>query len=95
MESADSDVSTLAAECLILCMSNLGDDVAHYVITKSNMCSSVILHLVKLYRAIPHTMKAADIDEAVTSWSADTVAASASTDHQCSRPWKAEAPLLL
>nr|XP_050040227.1 FHF complex subunit HOOK interacting protein 2A-like [Dermacentor andersoni] len=88
MESADSDVSTLAAECLILCMSNLGDDVARYVIAKSNMCSSVVHHLVKLYCAIPRTLKAADIDEAVTSWCADTVASCGSTDHQVIAPGK-------
>lgn len=82
IESADSDVSTLAAECLILCTSNLNDDVAHYVIAKSNMCASVVHHLVKLYSAIPHTLKAADIDEAVSSWSADGAASSSSSDHQ-------------
>lgn len=88
MESADSDVSTLAAECLILCMSNLNDEVARYVIAKSTMCVSVVHHLVKLYRAIPHTLKATDIDEAVTSWSADTVASSSSSDHQVLAPGK-------
>lgn len=82
IESADSDVSTLAAECLILCTSNLSDDVAHYVIAKSSMCASVVNHLVKLYCAIPHTLKAADIDEAVSSWSADGATSSSSSDHQ-------------
>lgn len=82
IESADSDVSTLAAECLILCTSNLNDDVARYVIAKSNMCASVVHHLVKLYCAIPHTLKAADIDEAVSSWSADGATSSILSDHQ-------------
>lgn len=88
MESADSDVSTLAAECLILCMSNLSDEVARYVIAKSTVCVSVVRHLVKLYRAIPHTLKATDIDEAVTSWSADTIASSSSSDHPVLAPGK-------
>lgn len=80
MESADSDVSTLAAECLILCMSNVGDSVAEYIVAKSNACGSIMRHLVVLYRAIPTTLKAADIDEAVAFWSSD--------EHQSLAPGK-------
>ncbi|KAH9374018.1 hypothetical protein HPB48_016230 [Haemaphysalis longicornis] len=95
IESADSDVSTLAAECLILCTSNLNDDVAHYVIAKSNMCASVVHHLVKLYCAIPHTLKAADIRR-----SSEFVECRRCRFKQFVRPpssgiWEAKASLLL
>ncbi|XP_002435447.3 FHF complex subunit HOOK interacting protein 2A [Ixodes scapularis] len=71
MECADSDVSTLAAECLILCMANVADDVARYVVGRSDVCTCVVRHLMRLYTAVPRSLHAADIDEAVAFWSSD------------------------
>lgn len=82
MESADSDVSTLAAECLILCMANMADDVARYVVGRSDVCTSVVRHLVRLYTAVPQSLRAADIDEAVSFWSADTPSSAGDAEAQ-------------
>lgn len=71
MGSPDSEVSTLAAECLIMCTSTLPDWAAKFATEKTEMCYIVIQHLVKLYSAIPSNLKAVDIEEAVASWSTD------------------------
>ncbi|XP_064480792.1 FHF complex subunit HOOK interacting protein 2A-like [Ornithodoros turicata] len=88
MESPDSEVSTLAAECLIMCTSTLNDQVAQFAVEKTEMCHNVVQHLVKLYSAIPPTLKAVDIEEAVASWSTDQSGRSSTPDLKTLAPGK-------
>ncbi|CAN7998600.1 unnamed protein product [Ixodes hexagonus] len=82
LESADSDVSTLAAECLVLCMANMADDAARYVVGRSDVCASVVRHLVRLYASVPRSLRAADIEDAVTFWSSGAASAGDSSEAQ-------------
>lgn len=88
IESPDSEVSTLAADCLVLCTSTLSDRSARFAVEKTEMCHAVVRHLVTVYRAIPPTLKAVDVEEVVSSWGGGPSARSSTPDLQSLAPGK-------
>ncbi|XP_023229352.1 protein FAM160B1-like [Centruroides sculpturatus] len=71
LSSPDSEVSTKAGNCLILCTSVANDAVAMVIIKHTVCCQEIINRLTLLYAGIPKTLKPIDVDDAFAKWNHD------------------------